>query len=86
MKMLKRFVRSCVALLNKMLFVDFNVSKLFVDFILAPCYNLTMMMESVFQPFQRDSRDISREILANVSLLLKNFRKLEKKVIVLSIP
>ena len=29
-----------------MLFVDLGVSKMFI--ILAPCYNLTMMMESVF--------------------------------------
>ena len=29
MKMLKWFVRSCVALLNKMLFVDLGVGKMF---------------------------------------------------------
>ena len=29
MKMLKCFVRSCVALLNKMLFVDLGVGKMF---------------------------------------------------------
>ena len=46
MKMLKWFVRSCVASLNKMLFVDLGgVSKMFY---LALCYNLIMMMESVF--------------------------------------
>ena len=31
------------------------------------------------QPFQRDSRDISRGILPNMSLLLECFRKLEEK-------
>ena len=35
----------CTAFLNKMLFVDLGVSRMFY---LAPCYNLTMMMESVF--------------------------------------
>ena len=49
MKMLKWFVRSYVALLNKMLFVDLRC------FILAPCYNLTMMMESVFSFFHLTS-------------------------------
>ena len=33
----------------------------------------------LFQPFQCDLGDISREILPNMSLLLKNFRKLEEK-------
>ena len=44
MKILK-FVRSCAALLNKMLFVDLGVIRCFI---LAPCYNLAMMMEFVF--------------------------------------
>ena len=33
----------------------------------------------LFQPFQCDLGDIPREILPNMSLLLKNFRKLEEK-------
>ena len=45
MKMLKWFLRSCVALLNKILFVDLGVKRYFT---LAPCYSLTMMMGFVF--------------------------------------
>ena len=44
MKLLKWFVRSCIALLNKMLFLELAISKMFI---LAPCCNLTMMMESI---------------------------------------
>ena len=39
-------IRSCVALLNKMLFVDLGVGNR--CFVLALCQNLTVMMESVF--------------------------------------
>ena len=37
-----------------------------------------LILSGTLQPFQRDSRDISK-ILPNMSLLLKNFRKLEEK-------